>query len=110
MPIPTENLTFTLRSTIFDRRRQLTISPDYLEFDDNDLAESLPTRFLRSEIESLRLRLQQNTPIAKVDRQKKGPADINQTAGSKGRPRPSPGERRPQRDPVGKKANATERQ
>jgi len=54
MPTPTESLTFTLRSTIFDRHRQLTITPDYLEFDDNDLAGSNPTRFLRSEIESLR--------------------------------------------------------
>ena len=48
------NLVFTLRSTIFDRPRQLTLTPEYLEFDDNDLAHSAPTRFLKQEIESLR--------------------------------------------------------
>jgi len=54
MPSPTESLTFTLRSSIFDRPRQLTICSGYLEFDDNDRAGAPPTRFERSEIESLR--------------------------------------------------------
>ena len=54
MSTSTEILTFTLRSTIFDRHRQLTVTPEYLEFDDNDTAGAPPTRFLRSELEALR--------------------------------------------------------
>jgi hypothetical protein len=54
MPSQPQSISFTLRSTILDRPRQLTLCPEYLEFDDNDLADAAPTRFLKSEIESLR--------------------------------------------------------
>ena len=54
MLLQAKNVEFTLKSTIFDRPRQLTLTPDYLEFDDNDLAGSTPTRFLKEEMESLR--------------------------------------------------------
>jgi hypothetical protein len=63
-----------------------------------------------AEIESLRLRLRQNVPAARADRRKKPPVAASQSPGGNGRSRQHPGERRPRRDPVGKKANATERQ
>jgi hypothetical protein len=45
---------FTVKSSIFDRSRQLTIDPEYLEFDDHDLGSSLPVRFLKEEIEGIK--------------------------------------------------------
>jgi len=50
----TLKLQFTLKSSIFDRPRRLTLDPDYLEFDDKDLVSSPPARFLKEEIEGLR--------------------------------------------------------
>ena len=47
-------LDFVLRSSIFDRPRKLVLDPLYLEFDDNDLASSTPTKFLKEEIEGIR--------------------------------------------------------
>jgi hypothetical protein len=49
-----EKLEFVLRSSIFDRPRQLVLDSQYLEFDDNDRASSAPTRFLKEEIEGVR--------------------------------------------------------
>lgn len=54
MSVHPETLEFTLRSSIFDRPRKLTIHPDYLEFDDKDAASNTPTRFLKEEMEGLR--------------------------------------------------------
>ncbi len=54
MPTPTETLIFTLRSSIFDRSRVLTLHPGYMEFDDNDLAGTSSTRFIKEDIEELR--------------------------------------------------------
>lgn len=50
----TPKLAFTLKSSIFDRARQLTIHPDYLEFEDKDLVALPPTRFPKEEIEGIR--------------------------------------------------------
>jgi len=47
-------LQFTLKSSVFDRSRQLTLNPDYLEFDDRELVNSEPTRFSKQEIEGIR--------------------------------------------------------
>src|SRR6266481_4824997 len=47
-------LDFILKSSIFDRPRQLVLDPLYLEFDDNNLASSTPTKFLKEEIEGIR--------------------------------------------------------
>jgi len=47
-------LEFITRSTIFDRERKLMIDPGYVEFDDKDLADSTPTKFLKEEIEGIR--------------------------------------------------------
>jgi hypothetical protein len=49
-----EKVEFIIRSTIFDRPRRLTLDPEYLEFDDNDLASSSPTKFFKEDVESLR--------------------------------------------------------
>lgn len=43
-----------IRSSIFDRPRQLTLDPEYLEFDDDDLVTTPSTKFLKEEIEGLR--------------------------------------------------------
>ena len=50
----TTKIEFTVKSSIFDRTRQLTIDPEYLEFDDNDLGSSLPVRFSKEEIEGIK--------------------------------------------------------
>ena len=63
-----------------------------------------------AEIESLRFRLQQSVSATKANRRKKTPAVTNQAPEGAGRPRRHPGERRPQRDPVGKKVNAADKQ
>src|SRR5882757_58301 len=47
-------LDFVLKSTIFDRPRQLVLDPLYLEFDDNNLASATPTKFHKEEIEGIR--------------------------------------------------------
>jgi hypothetical protein len=47
-------LDFILKSSIFDRSRQLVLDPLYLEFDDNNLVSSTPTKFLKEEIEGIR--------------------------------------------------------
>jgi len=47
-------LDFILKSSILDRPRQLVLDPLYLEFDDNNLASSTPTKFLKEEIEGIR--------------------------------------------------------
>ena len=47
-------LDFVLKSSIFDRPRQLVLAPLYLEFDDNNLVSSTPTKFLKEEIEGIR--------------------------------------------------------
>ncbi|HEY6900334.1 MAG TPA: hypothetical protein VI233_06815 [Puia sp.] len=47
-------LKFTVQSTILDRSRLLVIDPEYIEFDDQNLASETPTRFLKAEIEGLR--------------------------------------------------------
>jgi len=38
----TLKLDFILRSSIFDRPRQIVLDPFYLEFDDNNLVSSTP--------------------------------------------------------------------
>jgi len=43
-----------LKSSVFDRIRQLTISETYIEFDDHDLISKLPTRFSKEEIGAFR--------------------------------------------------------
>lgn len=49
MPDPADTLIFMLKSSIMDRHRQLTLTPEYLEFDDNDAAGSPPIRkYVRS--------------------------------------------------------------
>jgi hypothetical protein len=63
-----------------------------------------------AELESLRFRLQQRVSATKANRRKKTPAVTNQAPEGPGRPRRHPGERRPQRDPVGKKVNAADKQ
>jgi hypothetical protein len=63
-----------------------------------------------AELESLRFRLQQRVSATKANRRKKTPAVTNQAPEGAGRPRGHPGERRPQRDPVGKKVNAADKQ
>ena len=47
-------LEYVLKSSIFDRPRQLVLDPLYLEFDDNNMVSSLPTKFLKEEIEGIR--------------------------------------------------------
>ena len=47
-------LDFALKSSIFDRSRHLVLDPLYLEFDDNNLVSSPPTKFLKEEIEGIR--------------------------------------------------------
>ncbi|MBS1665020.1 MAG: hypothetical protein JST68_28500 [Bacteroidetes bacterium] len=47
-------LEFMLRSTILDRSRLLAVDPEYIEFDDQDLASEVPTRFSKMEIEGVR--------------------------------------------------------
>jgi len=42
-------LDFVLKSSIFDRPRQLVLDPLYLEFDDNNLSSSTPKKFLKEE-------------------------------------------------------------
>ncbi|MHA4807403.1 hypothetical protein ACX0G9_04835 [Flavitalea flava] len=49
-----ENRTFTLKTSLFDRHRQLIIDSEYLEFEDTNLVSSLPTKFVKEEIESIR--------------------------------------------------------
>lgn len=49
-----EKLEILVRSTLFDRPRQLTITPEYIEFDDQDRTSEPPTRFLKKEIEGVR--------------------------------------------------------
>jgi hypothetical protein len=49
-----ETLQLTIKSSILDRTRQLTISRTYLEFDDRSSVGSEPTRFLKEEIEGFR--------------------------------------------------------
>lgn len=56
--------------------------------------ERIAVAGIEAEVESLRLRLQQRVPVAKVNRDEPE---------SNGRYRRHPGERRPRRDPVGKK-------
>ena len=51
MPTPP---TFWIRSTLFDRHRLLTIHPDYLAFDNKDLASAEPTSIEKANIESFR--------------------------------------------------------
>ena len=46
--------TFLIKSTLFDRDRLLTVHPDYLAFDDNDLISAGPTTIEKSDIESFR--------------------------------------------------------
>ncbi|HEX5080651.1 MAG TPA: ATP-binding protein, partial [Blastocatellia bacterium] len=62
-----------------------------------------------AEIESLRFRLQQSASATKANRRKKTPVATNQAPDGAGQPRRHPGERRPQRDPVGKKVNAADK-
>ncbi|MES1249629.1 MAG: hypothetical protein ABUL46_03050 [Chitinophaga rupis] len=54
MTLQTERSEFTVKTSIFDRPRSLTLDPEYLEFDDNDQASSIPTRFLKNNIEAFR--------------------------------------------------------
>jgi len=49
-----ETLDLSLRSSIFDRQRRLTITPTYLEFDDRSSVGLEPTRFKKEEMEGLR--------------------------------------------------------
>jgi AAA domain len=63
-----------------------------------------------AEIESLQFRLRQNVSATKANRHKKTPAVPNQAPEGNSQPRRHPGERRPRRDPVGKKVNAADRQ
>src|SRR6266540_5344513 len=63
-----------------------------------------------AELESLRFRLQQNISATKANRQKKTPGVANRAQENSGRSGLRPGERRPRRDPVGKKGNATDTQ
>ena len=46
--------TFLIRSTLFDRHRLLTVHPDYLAFDNNDLVSAEPTSIEKQNIESFR--------------------------------------------------------
>jgi hypothetical protein len=63
-----------------------------------------------AELESLRFRLRQNISATKANRQKKLPGVANRAQENSGRSGRRPGERRPRRDPVGKKGNATDAQ
>ena len=63
-----------------------------------------------AELESLRFRLRQNISATKANRQKKPPGVANRAQENSGRSGRRPGERRPRRDPVGKKGNATDTQ
>jgi len=54
MTLQNEKLEFLIKSSIFDRPRALVLLPEYLEFDDNDLASSIPTKFLKEDIEAFR--------------------------------------------------------
>ena len=45
---------FSVRSTLFDRDRLLTIDPGYLSFDDKDLVSAGPTSITKANIESFR--------------------------------------------------------
>jgi hypothetical protein len=49
-----EKLKFMVRSTILDRRRLLVIDSEYIEFDDQDRLSEAPTRFVKTDIDSLR--------------------------------------------------------
>src|SRR5262245_58295990 len=55
------------------------------------------------EIESLRLRLQEEVKAGKASRDKRAAPDLQQTSKGQARPPHYPGERRPRRDPIGKK-------
>jgi hypothetical protein len=50
----TKNLEFVLKSSIFDRPRQLTLASDFIAFDDNDLVSSPPTRLLTVDLTGIR--------------------------------------------------------
>ena len=50
----TQPLQLTIKSSIFDRDRLLTIDTNFIEFDDNDLITKPPTKFLKSDIKSFR--------------------------------------------------------
>jgi hypothetical protein len=63
-----------------------------------------------AELESLRFRLRQNISATKANRQKKTPGVANRAQENSSRSGRRPGERRPRRDPVGKKGNATDTQ
>jgi DNA polymerase III delta prime subunit len=56
-----------------------------------------------AEIESLRLRLQEEVKAGKASRDKRAAPDLQQTSKGQARPPHYPGERRPRRDPIGKK-------
>jgi hypothetical protein len=54
LPIMTPESTFLIKSSLFDRDRLLTVNPDYLSFDDNDLISASPSTIEKSNIESFR--------------------------------------------------------
>jgi hypothetical protein len=53
-PFKASKSEFTFKFSIFGRPRQLTLSPEFLEFDDNDKISSIPTKFLNKDIDGLR--------------------------------------------------------
>jgi len=51
---PDNQISFLIRSSLFDRQRMLTIHPDYLALEDNDLNSSGATRIEKEHIEGFR--------------------------------------------------------
>jgi len=49
-----ERLEFILKSSIFDRPRQLTLDRGYIEFDDTELVSASPTRFSAKDLAAIR--------------------------------------------------------
>jgi hypothetical protein len=49
-----QSLQLNIKSSIFDRARQLTIDKDFIEFDDKDLISAPPAKFLKNDIIGLR--------------------------------------------------------
>ena len=49
-----QNLQVFVKSSIFDRYRELTINSNYVEFDDHDLNTKPPTKFSKDDVQSVR--------------------------------------------------------
>jgi hypothetical protein len=49
-----QSIQLKIKSSVFDRHRELTIDKSYIEFDNNDLSDAPPTRFNKEDIKAFR--------------------------------------------------------